>query len=79
MDGVLFSFVCAIMTFKLRKVKFEPKVKPNLHNIFPETSDIPDIYLYKVPYLHFKLASRVRLPLVSLRNTTAERRGRQSA
>ena len=51
------------MSFKLRKVKFEPKVKPN-HNIFPETSDIPGIYLYKVPDLHFPLASRERVVLV---------------
>ena len=79
MDGVLFSFVCVIMSFKLRKVKFEPKVKPNLHNIYPKTSDIPNIYLYKVPYLHFPLASRVRVVLVSLLNRTAERRGRQNA
>ena len=64
MDGVLFSFACVIMSFKLRKVKLEPKVKPNLHNIFPETSDIPDIYLYKVPDLHFPLESRERVVLV---------------
>ena len=51
------------MRFKLRKVKFEPKVKPN-HNIYPETSDISDMYLvYKAPYLHFPLASRVRMIL----------------
>ena len=39
------------MSSKLRKVKFEPKVKPN-HNICPETSDIY-LYLYKVQYLHY--------------------------
>ena len=32
-----------------------------------------------MPYLHFPLASRVRVILVSLRNRTAERRGRQNA
>ena len=77
-DGVLFSFVWVIMSFKLRKVKFEPKVKPN-HNIFPEKSDIPDIYLHKVPDIHFPLASRERVVLVSLPNRTVERRGRQNA
>ena len=56
MNGVLFSFVCVIMSFNLRKVKFEPKVKPN-HNVYSETSDISDIYLYKV------LASKVRVIL----------------
>ena len=48
---------------ELRKVKFEPKVKPN-PNIYPEPSDIFNIYLvYKVPYLHFPLASQVRMIL----------------
>ena len=41
---VLCFWVClrVMMSFKLRKVTFEPKVKPN-HNIYPEPSDIPSI------------------------------------
>ena len=56
MNGVLFSFVCVIMSFNVRKAKFEPKVKPN-QNVYSETSDISDFYLYKV------LASKVRVIL----------------
>ena len=62
-NGVSFPLFLSVMSFKERKVKFEPKVKPN-HNIYPEPSDISNIYLvYKVPYLHFPLASQVRMIL----------------